>query len=78
MTAIGKLHFRSSDDDNGFSEEIDTVRILHGKGALSALLRATQDGDPQRRAHRANYEDSVVGEAEYQMHDRRIAAQALN
>ena len=77
MTAIGKLHFRSSDDDNGFCEEIDTMHILDGKGALSALLRATQDCVPQRRAHRAIYEDSVVGEAEYQIYDRRIAAQAI-
>lgn len=77
MTAIGKLHFRSSEDDNGFSEEIDTMHIVEAKGALSSLLRATQDGVPRRQAHRAIYEDSVPGEAEYQIYDRRITDQAI-
>ena len=77
VTAIGKLHFRSSDDDNGFSEEIDTMHIVEAKGALITLLRATQDGVPRRQAHKAIYEDSIVGEAEYQVYDRRITAQAI-
>ncbi len=78
MVAIGKLHFRSEDDDNGFSQEIDTMHIVEAKGALISLLRATQDGVPRRKSHRAMYEDSVVGEAEYQIYDRRITAHAIN
>jgi len=77
VTAIGKLHFRSSDDDNGFTEEIDTMHIVEAKGALATLLRATQDGVPRRQSHRAIYEDSVAGEAEYQIYDRRITDQAI-
>ena len=49
VDAIGKLHFRSSDDDNGFSDEIDVMHIIEAKGALISLLRATQDGVPRRR-----------------------------
>ncbi|MBT5495604.1 MAG: sulfatase-like hydrolase/transferase [Alphaproteobacteria bacterium] len=78
MTAIGKLHFRSMEDDNGLSEEIDTMHIVEAKGALISLLRATQDGVPRRKAHRAIYEDSVPGEAEYQVYDRRITDQAVD
>jgi len=78
MTAIGKLHFRSSDDDNGFTEEIDTMHIVEAKGALISLLRSTQDGVPRRKSHKAIYEDSVPGEAEYQIYDRRITGHAVD
>lgn len=77
MTAIGKLHFRSSDDDNGFTDEIDVMHIVEAKGALISLLRATQDGVPRRKSHLAIYEDSVAGEAEYQIYDQRITGHAL-
>lgn len=78
MTAIGKLHYRSSDDDNGFTDEIDVMHIIEGKGALITLLRASQDGIPRRKSHLAIYEDSVVGEAEYQIYDRRITGHAID
>jgi len=78
MTAIGKLHFRSSDDDNGFSDEIATMHIVEAKGALISLLRATQDGVPRRQSHKAIYADSVVGEADYQGYDRDITAHAVD
>ncbi len=76
IAAIGKLHFRSSDDDNGFTEEIDVMHIVEAKGALISLLRATQDGVPRRESHRAIYEDSVPGEADYQVYDRRVTGRA--
>jgi choline-sulfatase len=76
--SIGKLHFRSSEDDNGFAQEIDTMHILEGKGALATLLRSTPEGVPQRQSHLAIYEDSVVGEAEYQIYDQRITEAAIH
>ncbi len=78
VTAIGKLHFRSSDDDNGFTEEIDVMHIVEAKGALISLLRATQDGVPRRESHRAIYQDSVPGEAEYQIYDLRVTGHAID
>ena len=39
VVSVGKLHFRSSDDDNGFSEELAPMHILNGKGGVSMLLR---------------------------------------
>ncbi len=38
-TSIGKLHFRSTEDDNGFDEEIAPMHIIGGHGALTHLLR---------------------------------------
>ncbi|MDG2339634.1 MAG: sulfatase-like hydrolase/transferase, partial [Paracoccaceae bacterium] len=32
MPSIGKLHFRSTDDDNGFSKEINPLHVKDGKG----------------------------------------------
>ena len=78
MTAIGKLHYRSPEDDNGFTEEIATMHVVEAKGALVSLLRATQDGVPRRQSHRALYEDSVPGEADYQIYDRQITDHAID
>lgn len=75
--AIGKLHYRSPEDDNGFCEEIATMHIVEAKGSLISLLRATQDGVPRRRSHKAIYEDSVVGEADYQSYDREVTSDTL-
>ncbi len=77
VTAIGKLHYRSGEIDNGFSEEIIPMHILDGKGALIALLRATPEGMPQRLGHKKIYENSGVGEADYQFYDRDITANAI-
>ncbi|MBT5108724.1 MAG: sulfatase-like hydrolase/transferase [Rhodospirillaceae bacterium] len=78
MAAIGKLHYRSTEDDNGFSEEIATMHVVEGTGALVSLLRATQDGVPRRESHRALYQDSIVGEADYQIYDRQITGHAVD
>jgi len=80
-TAIGKLHFRTppsnNGHDNGFTEEIDTMHIVDGKGALASLLRCTDEGVLKRKAFRAIYEDSVPGDAEYQVYDRRVTGHAI-
>src|SRR5262245_31663087 len=39
VVSVGKLHFRSTDDDNGFSEEIVPMNVFEGKGDLYGLLR---------------------------------------
>ena len=36
---IGKMHFRSDDDDNGFSQFIETMHIADGVGDLVSALR---------------------------------------
>ena len=39
VTSIGKLHFRSGEDDNGFSEEILPMHVVGGVGWAAGLLR---------------------------------------
>ena len=39
VSSIGKLHFRSSDDDNGFVEEILPMHVVGGIGWTIGLLR---------------------------------------
>ncbi len=78
VTSIGKLHFRSGDDDNGFTEEIVPMHIVEGKGALIGLLRATDEGVPPRTGPREMYRRSGVGEADYQDYDRDITKHAID
>src|SRR4029077_17110630 len=40
VTAIGKLHFRSVDDDNGFAEEVMPLHVVDGIGDPLRWLRA--------------------------------------
>src|SRR5207248_10703116 len=39
VTAIGKLHFRSADDDNGFTEEVMPLNVVEGIGDPLGWLR---------------------------------------
>jgi choline-sulfatase len=77
VTAIGKLHYRSGDDDNGFSEEIDTMHVVDGIGSPLTQLRATEDGVPRRGGHKAIYADTGPGQADYQIYDQRITEQTV-
>ena len=54
-TSIGKLHFRSADDNNGFTEEIMPLHVVDGVGDLLGLIRdrlAAQKGRPAPRRGR--------------------------
>ncbi|HYC48018.1 MAG TPA: sulfatase-like hydrolase/transferase [Burkholderiales bacterium] len=79
VAAIGKLHFRSGDDDNGFSEEIMPMHLHEGKGAVRNLLRgfgnepACTDGGRWK----LYAERSGVGETHYQDYDRKITAKTI-
>jgi choline-sulfatase len=75
--SIGKLHFISGENDNGFSDEVLLMHIIEGKGALISLLRATPDGVPPRKGPRDMYAKSGVGEADYQRYDRDVTAAAI-
>lgn len=77
VASIGKLHYRSGDVDNGFSEEIIPLHIVDGKGALIALLRATPEGMPPRKGHKQIYEKSGIGQADYQIYDQEITDHAV-
>ena len=77
VASVGKLHYRSSEDDNGFSEELLPMHILGAKGGVSMLLRAI-DGEPENLGQWQLYlEKSGVGETQYQDFDRNISDRAI-
>jgi choline-sulfatase len=75
--SVGKLHFRSSADDNGFGEEIAPMHILNGKGGVSMLLRWSDEEPVNRGQWELYLEKSGVGETHYQHYDADISARAI-
>ncbi len=71
--SIGKLHFRSEDDDNGFSDSIVPMHVIEGKGDLMGLIR---DDLPLRGAAHKMATMAGPGESIYTQYDREIAARA--
>ncbi|MEM7069918.1 MAG: sulfatase-like hydrolase/transferase [Pseudomonadota bacterium] len=71
VTSIGKLHFRSGLDDNGFSEEILPMYLANdGKGWPQGLIRDPMPGFPEA-AEMAK--DVGPGESTYTNYDKDIA-----
>ena len=68
VVSIGKLHYRSGEDPNGFDTEILTMHVHAGVGWATALLRETRPmgsgGDYAR--------DIGWGESAYTRYDRAI------
>jgi len=79
VVAIGKLHFRSSEDDNGFTREIMPMHLHEGRGAVKNLLRG-YDAEPRcEDGSRWNLYAARSGEGSthYQDYDRTITAKAI-
>ena len=72
--SIGKLHFRSTDDDNGFSREILPMHIKEGKGDLKALLRANP---PPKKGTRDMAAEAGIGTSDYFAFDQRVTEAAV-
>lgn len=73
VVSIGKLHYRSSRDDNGFSEEILPLHVVDGVGWVQGLLRR----DPLPFADAADLAGDVgAGESDYTRYDRKVCAAA--
>jgi len=73
VAAIGKLHFRSTADDNGFSREIMTMHVVDGLGDLMGLVR---EDLPRRGSSKKMATLAGPGESDYTRYDRNIAAEA--
>ena len=74
VVSVGKLHFRSSRDDNGFSEEILPMHLANdGQGWPQGLLRNPLPGF---EAAKELARDAGPGESSYTAYDREIAAAA--
>ena len=72
--SIGKLHFRSEEDDNGFSDEQIGMHIIEGKGDLLGLIR--DEDMPKRAGAWKMAKLAGPGESLYTRYDRDIAARA--
>ncbi len=77
VASVGKLHFRSSEDDNGFSQEIVPMHILDGIGGVIMLLRC--DGiEPVHPGQWELYaEQSGVGMSNYQEFDHVVTRHSI-
>jgi choline-sulfatase len=79
VVAVGKLHYRSSEDDNGFSEEIEAMHLHEGKGAIKNLLRGY--GEEPAKDDGSFWDlymkRSGPGSTHYQEYDRRITQRAI-
>ena len=73
VVSIGKLHFRSGADDNGFSREIVPMHVVDGIGDVLGLLRdrVFERGGARKLAGMAG-----AGESSYTTYDRQILAHA--
>lgn len=73
ITTIGKLHYRSVEDDTGFPEQRLPLHVREGRGDLFHALRENQPPAIQLR-------DAVTaarpGESEYSRFDQDVAAEA--
>jgi choline-sulfatase len=69
VASIGKLHFRATEDDNGFSEEILPLHVLDGKGDLIGMLR---EPPPVRGSMPMLAASAGPGESDYNDYDRDI------
>ncbi|MEO0329803.1 MAG: sulfatase-like hydrolase/transferase [Pseudomonadota bacterium] len=73
--SIGKLHFRSGQDDNGFADEILPMYLTNeGKGWPQALIRDPLPGYPEAEEMAR---DIGPGETSYSHYDRNIADLAV-
>jgi choline-sulfatase len=75
MVSIGKLHFRSTDDDNGFSEERLPLHIVDGIGDLKGLLR---DPLPPKADAQAMAAQVGAGDTGYGRYDHAIRDEACS
>ena len=67
--SIGKLHFRSNEDNNGFSREVIPVHILNGIGFTSSMVR---DRVEPYAANEDFANDIGRGESRYTQYDRKV------
>jgi choline-sulfatase len=73
VDSIGKLHFRSREDDNGFTEEIDPLHVVGGVGDLLGCIRE----DPPPRKKLDGVLNAGPGSSTYLDYDARMAARAV-
>ena len=72
VASVGKLHYRSAEDDNGFDPELIPLHIRDGVGWVRGLLGREPGATWEGTAHFA--EEIGPGECDYTGYDRRVAS----
>lgn len=73
--SIGKLHYRDTNDPNGFDQEIVPLHVVDGVGDLLGQIRS----DMPERHGAVNYSREVgPGETTYTRYDASIASEAVD
>ncbi len=72
---VGKLHYRASDDPNGFDNEILPLHVLNGQGDVQGMLRSPP---PLRPSTKQLAGDAGPGESTYLAYDRNIRDAAID
>jgi choline-sulfatase len=72
--SIGKLHYRGSDDPNGFDNEILPLHVLNGEGDVQGMVRRPP---PPRASTRQLAGDAGSGDSTYLRYDLDIRDQAV-
>ena len=73
VDSIGKLHFRSTNDNNGFTNEIEPMHVV---GEIGDPTNGIRDGSVTRNS-RSGIDESGAGETTYQQYDIRNADNAI-
>ena len=74
--SIGKLHFRSNEDDNGFVQELIPMHVVGGQGDLLGMVRSPE---PAARGGTADLAGTAgPGESTYANYDRNIRDAAIH
>ncbi|WP_333834749.1 sulfatase-like hydrolase/transferase [Rubrimonas sp.] len=73
--SIGKLHYRGSNDPNGFDNEILPMHVLNGTGDVQGMLRRPP---PKRPSTQQLAGDAGEGDSTYIAYDRSIRDAAVD
>lgn len=73
--SIGKLHYRSAEDDTGFSEQILPMHVVDGVGDV---LGSVRDPLPVRTKSKAVATEIGPGESSYTEYDRQVTEAACD
>jgi len=76
VVSIGKLHYRSNHDDNGFAQEHIPMHVSEGVGWVLGLVRSPLP--PYERGPRELAEQVGSGESEYVAYDRKVLGLAVD
>ena len=75
VNSVGKLHYRDSQDDNGFKREILPIHMLNGVGWVKGLLRNPLPSYEEG----AGYANEIgPGDSVYTDYDRRVCQAACD